>query len=204
MSFGSRIWFAWSCFFKVLFDGRFAARVEAASSPARALEEAPAAPPKDSAPEEPDPEPEPKPKPKPKPKPAGKPEKKQPPSVHAALQLLALFQREGRLVDFLKQDVASFDDAEIGAAARVVHEGCRKALDAHAQIEPVRAEDEGANVSVESGFDPASIKLTGDVRGAAPYRGVLRHRGWRATSLELPEAVGENDSHVLAPAEVEL
>ena len=71
-----------------------------------------------------------------------------------ALQLLALFQREGRLVDFLQQDIASFPDADVGAAARVVHEGCRKALRAHAEIAPVRAEEEGARVTLEAGFDP--------------------------------------------------
>jgi hypothetical protein len=122
----------------------------------------------------------------------------------AALQLLALFQREGRLVDFLEQDIASFSDADVGAAARVVHEGCRKALRAHATIEPVRAEAEGARVTLPPGFDSDTVKLIGDVRGEPPYSGALRHRGWRAARLELPALLGKHEAHVLAPAEVEL
>ncbi len=121
-----------------------------------------------------------------------------------ALQLLALLQREGRLVDFLQQEIASFPDAEIGVAARLVHEGCRKALRAHAELEPVRAEAEGARLTVPAGFRADEIKLVGDVKGHPPYSGVLRHRGWRAKSLRLPQIVGEHDAHVLAPAEVEL
>jgi hypothetical protein len=92
----------------------------------------------------------------------------------------------------------------VGAAARVVHEGCRKALRTHAEIEPVRAEDEGARVKLEGGFDADSVKLVGDVKGEPPYAGVLRHRGWRARKLELPRLVGAHDAHILAPAEVEL
>jgi hypothetical protein len=126
------------------------------------------------------------------------------PAPTTALQLLSLLQREGRLVDFIKQDIASFPDADIGAAARVVHDGCRRALLAHATIEPVRAEDEGARVILPDGFDPDEIKLTGEVSGQPPYSGVLRHRGWRATRLELPQLVGGYDAHILAAAEVEL
>jgi hypothetical protein len=112
-------------------------------------------------------------------------------------------QREGRLVDFLQQDVATFADADVGAAARVVHEGCRSALRAHASVASVRPESEGAPVSV-SADDVAQVKLLGNVKGAAPYRGVLRHRGWRVESLKLPEYVGAQDLALIAPAEVEL
>ncbi len=125
-------------------------------------------------------------------------------TTSSALQLLSLLQREGRLVDFLQQDITTFSDVDIGAAARVVHEGCRKALRAHAEIEPVLRQDEGARVELAAGFDADEVKLVGDVRGQPPYAGVLRHRGWRATKLELPLIVGGHDAHVLAPAEVEL
>jgi hypothetical protein len=120
------------------------------------------------------------------------------------LQLLSLLQREGRFVDFLQQDITSFPDADIGAAARVVHEGCRRALRAHAKIEPVRSENEGTLVRLDAGFDADEVKLVGDVHGPAPYAGVLRHRGWRAKTMELPQIVGGHDARVLAPAEVEL
>jgi hypothetical protein len=121
-----------------------------------------------------------------------------------ALQLLSLLQRQGRLVDFLRQDVADFSDEDIGAAARVVHDGCRKALEQHLDLEPVRDEDEGARVRVEAPIDAARLKLVGNVAGAGPYAGVLRHRGWRATRVQLPDLVGDHDPRVLAPAELEL
>jgi len=132
------------------------------------------------------------------------PTQPKPPSALPALQLLSLLQREGRLVDFLQQDIAGFPDSEIGSAARVVHEGCRKALASHAEIVPVRSEAEGVPLVLQAGFDARAIKLTGNVHGSAPYRGTLRHRGWRAQKLELPELVGDYDASVLAPAEVEL
>jgi hypothetical protein len=126
------------------------------------------------------------------------------PSTSSALQLLSLLQREGRLVDFLQQDITAFPDVDIGAAARVVHDGCRRALRAHAEIEPVLPQNEGARVELAAGFDADEVKLVGDVRGQPPYAGVLRHRGWRAKRLDLPAIVGAHDAHVLAPAEVEL
>jgi hypothetical protein len=175
MSFGARFFFAWACFFRVLSDGHFSARVLAARS---------------AAPTPPLP-------PAPAPTPTRAPET-------SALQLLSLLQRDGRLVDFLQQDVASFSDADVGVAARVVHEGCRKALRAHATIDPVRSEAEGSRITLEKGFDADAVKLVGEVRGEPPYTGALRHRGWRASRLELPALVGDHDAHVLAPAEVEL
>jgi hypothetical protein len=198
----TRLWFAWLCFFRVLFDGAFAARlwsvrvrpalttppapVETQPSlthePSSAGETAPAASSRTALSREA----------------AAASEPVQ------ALQLLSLFQREGRLVDFLQQDIASFPDADVGAAARIVHDGCRRALLAHATIEPVRAESEGARVVLAAGFAPDDVKLTGGVGGEPPYNGVLRHRGWRATRLDLPQRVGAHDAHVLAPAEVEL
>src|SRR5262245_41560783 len=88
---------------------------------------------------------------------APKPEKPEPEKPKArdlspALQLLALLQREGRLVDFLKQDISGFGDADIGAAARAVHEGCKKALSSHVEIEPLQSDDEGKRITLEAGF----------------------------------------------------
>jgi hypothetical protein len=184
LPFVTRFWFAWLCFFKVLFDGRFAARVWGARE-GRAL---PAAKETPSLPAPP----------------PRAPAVVKAADETAALQLLSLLQREGRLVDFLQQDIASFPDADVGAAARVVHEGCRKALRAHAQIAPVRTEAEGSRVNLVGELDPDQVKLVGDVKGEPPYAGVLRHRGWKATKLELPNVVGEHDARILAPAEVEL
>jgi hypothetical protein len=125
-------------------------------------------------------------------------------SNSSALQLLALLQREGRFVDFLMQDVSGFPDADVGTAARVVHEGCRKALRSHMKISALREEEEESTVTVEAGFDPASVKLSGKVAGTPPFTGKLVHKGWRAGEVRLPTAVKGHDPNVLAPAEVEL
>lgn len=125
-------------------------------------------------------------------------------SPDAALQLLELLQREGRFVDFIQEDVAGYSDAEIGAAVRVVHEGCRRVLREHFAIEPVRDGQEGSRVTLEAGFDPSAIRLTGNVVGDPPFRGVLAHRGWRVVDVRLPKIAVTHDVRVLAPAEVEL
>jgi hypothetical protein len=122
----------------------------------------------------------------------------------AALQLLALLQREARLIDFTQENLAGYSDADIGAAARVVHEGCGKVLKEHFTIEAVRTEAEGSRVTLNEGFDAASVRLTGNVVGKAPFNGTLSHRGWRATNVRLPKLAEAHDAKILAPAEVEL
>lgn len=122
----------------------------------------------------------------------------------AALQLLGLMQREARFVDFIQEDVAPYTDAEIGAAARVVHEGCRKVLREHFAIAPVRSEAEGARITLEAGFDAAAVRLTGNVVGQAPFTGTLGHRGWQVTQVKLPQLTDSQAAKVLAQAEVEL
>jgi hypothetical protein len=107
-------------------------------------------------------------------------------------------------VDFIEEDLTGFPDSAIGAAARTVHAGCRKALAELFDLEPVLREAEGATVTVERGFDPSAIRLTGNVVGEAPFRGALRHHGWRARAVKIPPASGGTDPNILAPAEVEL
>ncbi|MBL8259963.1 MAG: DUF2760 domain-containing protein [Candidatus Competibacteraceae bacterium] len=125
-------------------------------------------------------------------------------SPDAAMQLLALLQQEGRFVDFLEENVTAYSDAEIGGAARVVHEGCRKVVRDYLKIEPVRAENEGARLTLAAGFDPATVRLTGNVVGQPPFTGTLMHRGWRVAQITLPKLADGHDARVLAPAEVEL
>mgnify|MGYP000895599676 CR=1 FL=1 len=122
----------------------------------------------------------------------------------AALQLLGLLQREARFIDFVQEDVQAYGDAEIGAAARVVHEGCRKVLREHFTFEPVRAEAEGSLLTLQPGFDAAAVRVTGHVVGQPPFTGTLGHRGWRATETRLPKLGQGHDASVLAQAEVEL
>lgn len=208
LPFTTRLWFAWACFFRILFDGAFAARAWEVRESSSKRPTLPPAPP-------PPPILEPV-RPAAGTTPTGKtvpptstalvvPAPPEPTtSTTPALQLLALLQREGRLIDFLEQDIETFSDADIGAAVRVVHEGCRKTLRAHAKLAPVRTEEEGAAITLEEGFKPAEIKLSGNVTGTPPYKGTLRHRGWRATSLTLPTPVKGHEPEILAPAEVEL
>lgn len=140
------------------------------------------------------------PAPSPTPAPARPPER-----VHASgLHMLALLQREGRLVDFLQEEVAGFSDAEVGAAARAVHAGCRQALTQCLTLEPVLPEAEGATVTVPAGFDAQRIRLTGQVAGSPPFRGALKHHGWVAAQVRFPAVSETLDPRVLAPAEVEL
>lgn len=142
-------------------------------------------------------------------KPVDKPVEKKSPSLaqhhrDGALALLALLQREGRFVDFVRDSVDGADDADIGAAAREVHRGCRKVLDQHLSIEPVMPGEEEAKVSVPKGFDPAEVRLIGEAKGEPPFRGTLRHHGWRVVDAKLPVLAEGIDRTVIAPAEVEL
>jgi len=125
-------------------------------------------------------------------------------SPDAALQLLALLQRDARLIDFVGEELDAYDDAQIGAAARVVHEGCARVLREHFSIVPVRSEAEGSRITLAAGFDAALVRLTGNVVGQAPFTGSLSHRGWRVTEVRLPKLAERHDARVLAPAEVEL
>jgi uncharacterized protein DUF2760 len=121
-----------------------------------------------------------------------------------ALQLLALLQREGRLVDFLTEEITGYDDADIGAAVRDIHKGCKKVLAEHFGVEPVLDAEENEAVTVDSGFDPARIRLVGNVSGAPPFKGTLKHHGWRAAKVSLPALSDGMDPTIVAPAEVEL
>jgi hypothetical protein len=120
-----------------------------------------------------------------------------------AVQILALLQRDGRLIDFLMEDLTSYQDAQIGAAVRDVHAGSRQALARYLTLEPVMDDEEGRPVSVERGTDPARLKVTGNAVGAPPLRGTLRHRGWEATRVELPP-LPVSGRTIVAPAEVEV
>ncbi len=122
----------------------------------------------------------------------------------SALVLLGLLQKEGRLVDFLHEEITAYSDQEIGAAARVVHDGCQRVLKDYLSIEPVRHETEGSRITLLAGFDAAAVRPVGNVVGEPPFTGALIHRGWRADSVNLPKVVGDRDVSILAPAEVEL
>jgi hypothetical protein len=143
-------------------------------------------------------------------KPASEPAAKKAPAARApnrtdAVSLLATLQREGRLVDFLKEPIGAYSDAQVGAAVRDVHRDCGAVLERFFAVRPVIDSSEGADIDVPAGFDAARFRLVGNVQGQPPYRGKLCHHGWQATRTELPEWTGGQASAlVLSPAEVEL
>jgi hypothetical protein len=121
------------------------------------------------------------------------------------LRVLAVLQRDGRLIDFLEEDLDGYSDAQIGAAVRDIHRGCRKSLHEYLTIEPIIDAPEEQAVTVPSDFDPAAIRLVGNINGSPPFQGVLKHHGWRVRSVQLPVLPAtRDDTSVLSPAEVEI
>jgi Domain of unknown function (DUF2760) len=122
------------------------------------------------------------------------------------VSFLATLQERGRLVDFLMEDVTTYDDAQIGAAARVVHDGCRATLQEHFKIRSVRDENEGSSVTVPAGYAADEYRLIGNIRGAGPFSGTLVHRGWKTEWVKLPRILRADPDRLptIAPAEVEL
>jgi hypothetical protein len=116
-----------------------------------------------------------------------------------------VLQRDGRLVDFLEEEIDGYSDAQVGAAVRDIHRGCRKSLHDYLTITPIIDAAEEHHVTIPTDFDPAAIRLVGNVNGSPPFQGILKHHGWRVRSVHLPLLpVARDDSSVLSPAEVEL
>lgn len=178
----SRLGLAFRAFWRILTDAVFARSV----APLFAPQPVPAAP----APEK---------------KPAPITPLVKPPARSEALTLLAVLQREARLVDFLKESIAAYSDAQVGAAVRDIHRDAAAALDRLFALKPLLDQPEGANIEVPPSFDAARYRLTGHVAGSPPFRGSLQHPGWEATKITLPDWTGSPDSaRIVAPAEVEL
>ena len=122
-----------------------------------------------------------------------------------AVTLLAVLQREARLVDFVQEPIDAYTDAQVGAAVREVHKGCKGVFDRVLALEPTLDEAETAEVTVPAGADPNRYRLVGNVTGEPPVSGTLAHHGWQATRCELPEWTGGEEARlIVAPAEVEL
>jgi hypothetical protein len=124
--------------------------------------------------------------------------------AHRAVQILAILQRDGRLIDFFTEDITPYSDIQIGAAVRELHQNCKKSLERYVKLEPIIASDEGQPVTVQDPVDPAAVKLIGNVTGKPPIRGLLRHKGWRVESIDLPPLPEGEGRSVIAPAEVEI
>jgi hypothetical protein len=187
IGFSTRLSFAFRCFFSLLSQGKIPQDVLQALGGAK-VEVAPLATAAKATPAAP--------------KVRG--DKPSPESLDRAVQMLALLQRDGRLVDFLEEDVSSYPDGHLGAAVRSIHTSCRQVLERYIKLEPILSSEEDQPVTVPVGFDPAAIKLVGNVTGEPPIRGLLRHRGWRVTEVTLPSLPQGSGRAIVAPAEVEV
>lgn len=133
----------------------------------------------------------------------------EPPKVKVsdgALQILQILQRDSRLIDFFLEDIAAYADDQIGAAVRTLHSDCKASLTRHITLTPVIDGVEGTYQKLDASKtpDPNRIKLIGNVPASGKVPGgTLRHRGWSASSINLP-ALGKQDASILAPAELEV
>ena len=120
-----------------------------------------------------------------------------------ALQILAILQRDSRLVDFLMEDIASYSDDQVGAAVRELHDQCRDSLGRYVTLQPVIDGVEGTFAKTPSD-DPNLVKFIGNVPARPPSGGILRHKGWRAAKVDLPALSAKQDAAIIAPAEIEI
>ena len=120
------------------------------------------------------------------------------------VHLFSVLQREGRLLDFFQEDLSHYDDGQIGAAVRHIHENCKKTIAHYLSPEPVMQQAEGETVQIAAGFDRHAVKLMGNVVGEPPFTGILRHRGWQLRSISLPKLSEMENPNLVAPAEVEI
>lgn len=179
----NRIVLAFRCFFNILFSGELSAGVlTALRLPRRDSTSKPAAKPATAAPT--------------------------PPAATArtsdgALQILGILQREGRLIDFLMEDITSFSDDQVGAAVRELHDQCHEAFTRHVTLEPMIDGVEGTFAKAPS-KDPSVVRFVGNVPAKPPAGGTLRHKGWKAAKISLPAQPAGQDAANLAPAEIEV
>jgi Domain of unknown function (DUF2760) len=148
------------------------------------------------------------PTPAPEPMPAPVPIQPPAPAANQAeaevVAFFGLLQEKGRLVDFLMEEVTPYEDAEVGAAARVIHQGCRQVLQEYFNISPISEAQEGAQVTVPAGYSPDRYRLVGKLTGEPPFTGTLLHKGWKTEFVKLPRIVTREGLPSIAPAEVEL
>jgi len=120
------------------------------------------------------------------------------------LHLFSMMQREGRLMDFLAEDLDQYEDSQIGSAVRAIHAGCLRIVREYLDPQPVMRQAEGESVVIDGDFDRGAVKLTGKVVGEPPFEGILRHKGWQVGKLKLPTLSGRQNAKIISPAEVEL
>ena len=124
-------------------------------------------------------------------------------TADGALQILAILQRDSRLIDFLQEDIAAYSDDQIGAAVREIHDQSRDAIARYVTLTPVIDGVEGTYAKAPA-QDPSLVKFVGNVPAKPPAGGTLRHKGWRATKVDLPALSARQDATIIAPAEIEI
>lgn len=142
-----------------------------------------------------------------KPGPPPAPQKPAPPPVvqDPALTLLGAMQREARFIDFIQESLDGYSDAQVGAAVREVHRGCRQVLERCFRLAPIVDQEEGTDFTLERPFNAGRYRLTGNVTDQSPVTGRVVHAGWEAKRCELPQFHGDaSTANVLAPAEIEV
>ena len=128
----------------------------------------------------------------------------EPEPVKYDLRVLALLQRDGRLIDFLMESISDYDDAQVGSAVRDIHAKCRKSMLEHFKIEPI-ATPEGTRIDVKPGYDPELYRLVGQVSGNGPWSGHVNHPGWHAVEVRIPDVPGAfAEVPVIGSVEVEV
>ena len=138
-----------------------------------------------------------------KPQPAPKAVRQLGPS-DGALQMLGILQRDSRLLDFMMEDISAFEDDQIGAAVRNLHDQCRDSLTRYIRLVPVIDGVEGTFTKIDTN-DPNTVKLLGNVPASGKASGgVLRHKGWRADNVDLPPLAASQNPAIIAPAEIEI
>lgn len=123
------------------------------------------------------------------------------------LHLMRLLQEKGRLVDFLMEDITSYQDNQVASAARVVHQGCRNLLQQYFEIASIHDAPEGAEIDLNEDFDRQRYRLLGSIPKANSYRGKVVHRGWQTKSIKLPRVQDKEDrlnTNVISPVDVEV
>jgi hypothetical protein len=135
------------------------------------------------------------------------PPRAEPPPGSEALVLLSLLQEKGRFLDFVSEDITAFNDAQVAAASRVVHQGCAAVVHDCLALSPTYAGAEGDRITIDASIDPSRYRLLGKSPGQQPFFGFVVHRGWKTTRIALPrltrpvDPAGEN---VVTPMEVEV
>ncbi len=120
-----------------------------------------------------------------------------------ALQIITALQKEGRLLDFLEENLGQYSDSDIGSAVRSIHEGCKKVIGQMLVKKVILEQEEGSVYRINADYDAHSIKLSGRVREQFPLKGVVIHPGWQAVELNLPN-YNQNNEMIINPAEVEV